>query len=401
MLMLGLLLPGLLTPRLCGLAQASVARQLRRLAGCFPGEIRVIASKVAVGRGLAVNRPAQVERFNDALGRQFEIRPHQILNDGGLDFAGAEGIDPNADRFGHTDGVGELHFATVGQFGGNNILGDVPRHVGGGTVDLGRILAAECAATVTAHAAVSVDDDLAAGESGVAHGSANYKAAGGIDVVFGIFVEQMGRNDVLDHMLQNVGTQFFVAHSLRMLRRDDNRIHANRLVVGIVFNRDLRLAVGAEVRQHPMLAQFGEPHRQLVRQRYRSRHQLRRLSTSIPNHHSLVAGAAGVYAHGDIAGLLVDAGDHGAGVRVEAVECVVVADGLDGAADYLLEIDVGFGGDFAGDYDQAGGGQGFAGNATEGVVGQAGVEDGVRNLVGDLIGMAFGHGFRSKQITVL
>ncbi len=78
------------------------------------------------------------------------------------------------------------------------------------------------------------------------------------------------------------------------------------------------------------------------------------------------------------------------------MEGVVIADGLDGAADYLLKVDVGFGGDFAGDDDQAGGGQGFAGDATGGVFGQTGVQNGVRNLVGDLIGMAFGDGLRSE-----
>ena len=51
--------------------------------------------------------------------------------------------------------------------------------------------------------------------------------------------------------------------------------------------------------------------------------------TGIAKHHSLVAGAAGVYAHGDVAGLFVDGGDDGAGVGVEAVEGVVVSDGGD------------------------------------------------------------------------
>ncbi len=68
----------------------------------------------------------------------------------------------------------------------------------------------------------------------------------------------------------------------------------------------------------------------------------------------------------------------------------------DGAADDVLEIDVGLGGDFSGDDDQAGGGEGFAGDAADGIVGEAGVEDGVGNLVGDLIGMAFGYGFGSE-----
>ncbi len=150
-----------------------------------------------------------------------------------------------------------------------------------------------------------------------------------------------------------------------------------------------------------MLADFRKPHGQLVGQRNRRGHQFRVLVAGIAKHHSLVAGAAGVHAHGDVAGLFVDAGDDGAGVGVEAVEGVVVADGGNRAANQRLEIHVSLGGDFAGDDDQAGGGQGFAGDAAGRVFGQAGVENGVGNLVGDLVGMAFGYGFGRKKITVL
>src|SRR5208283_1710067 len=136
--------------------------------------------------------------------------------------------------------------------------------------------------------------------------------------------------------------------------------------------------------ERSILAHLRQPHRKLVRQRDGSRHQLLILIHRISKHHSLIAGAAGVYAHGDVAGLFVDAGDYGAGVAVEAVEGVVVADGLDGSADYVLEIDVGFGGDFSGDDYEAGGGESFAGHAAGGIFSKTGVEDSVRNLVGDL-----------------
>ncbi len=49
---------------------------------------------------------------------------------------------------------------------------------------------------------------------------------------------------------------------------------------------------------------------------------------------------------------------------------------------------------------EAGGGEGFAGDAAEGIVGQAGVEDGVGNLVGNFVGVTFSHGFRRKKISV-
>ena len=93
---------------------------------------------------------------------------------------------------------------------------------------------------------------------------------------------------------------------------------------------------------------------ELVGQRDRRRHQFRRLVGGVAEHHALVAGAAGVHALGNVARLLVDGGDHGAGVGVESIERVVVADGCDHAANQALEIDVGLGGDFAGDDHQAG-----------------------------------------------
>ena len=52
--------------------------------------------------------------------------------------------------------------------------------------------------------------------------------------------------------------------------------------------------------------------------------------------------------------------DHGAGVGVEAVEGIVVADGGNDAAHQALEVDVGLGGDFAGDDHEAGCSQRFA-----------------------------------------
>ncbi len=118
-------------------------------------------------------------------------------------------------------------------------------------------------------------------------------------------------------------------------------------------------------------------------------HQLGGFVGGVAEHHALVAGAAGVNALSDVSRLLVDAGDDGAGVGVEAVEGVVIADGGDDAADERLEVDVSLGGDFAGDDDQAGRGEGFGGDAAVGVLLQAGVQNGVRDLVGDFVGMAF------------
>ncbi len=140
--------------------------------------------------------------------------------------------------------------------------------------------------------------------------------------------------------------------------------------------------------------------RKAVRERDRRRHQLRCLVGGVAEHHALVAGAAGVDAHGDVAGLLVDGRDDGAGVGVEAVECVVIADCCDSSADQALEVDVSLGRDLAGNDDQAGAGQRLARHAAVRILRQAGIENGIRDLVGDLVGMALGHRLTGEEKTL-
>ena len=98
----------------------------------------------------------------------------------------------------NADGVGQLHFAAIGQAGRHDVLGDVPGHVGGAAIDLGGILAAERAAAVTTPAAVGIDDDLAAGQSGIAVRTADHESARGIDVILDVAVDQFLRQARLD-----------------------------------------------------------------------------------------------------------------------------------------------------------------------------------------------------------
>src|SRR5580693_3072147 len=309
---------------------------------------------MSISCGLAIDRPPQIERLNDSLRSQLEMGAYDIRNNRRVNLARAERIHQYAYGIGHANGVCELNFTPVRQPSRNNVLRDVTRHVRSRAVHLGRILAAESAAAMPPHATVGVHNNLAAGQPGIAHGPANDKPTRGIDVIFRVFVEQMSGNRGLNHVPENVAAEFVVANRLRVLRRNYDGIDTHRLVMRIIFNRNLRLPVRPQIRKLAMLANLGQPHSELVRKRNRRRHKLRSLIASEPKHHSLVAGAAGVYAHGYVAGLFVDAGDYGAGVGIETIEGVVVADGGDGSADEVLEIYVGFGGDFAGDYYQAG-----------------------------------------------
>src|SRR5690606_16535012 len=146
--------------------------------GVGVGDLLGLAPEVAVAGGALVDRVHQVERLQDAVRAQVEVAADQLLDHDVPDLAGAEGGDRDRGRLGDADGVAHLHLAAVGQAGGDHVLGDVARGVGGGTVDLGRVLAGERAATVAGPAAVGVDDDLAAGQAAVAHRAADHELAG-------------------------------------------------------------------------------------------------------------------------------------------------------------------------------------------------------------------------------
>ena len=154
----------------------------RCFVGLFPGELGLGTAEMAAAGGFAVDRPTQVEVLDDPGRGQREELSDQVGDLGVGDLAGAEGVDVDADRLGNADGVGELNLASLGQAGGDDVLGDVAGHVGGRAVDLRGVLAAESAAAVAAHAAVGVDDDLAAGHAGVAVRTADDELAGRVDV---------------------------------------------------------------------------------------------------------------------------------------------------------------------------------------------------------------------------
>src|SRR5262245_50849272 len=92
---------------------AGFLAQGRRLVGLLPRERRQLAAEVTVPRGLAVNWPPQLERVDDALRRQFEVLADHLhkLIVGDAVRRGPVGIDPDVQRVGIADGVGQLHLA--------------------------------------------------------------------------------------------------------------------------------------------------------------------------------------------------------------------------------------------------------------------------------------------------
>ena len=124
-----------------------------------------------------------------------------------IHMGGTKGIDHNGERLRNANGVGELDLTAIGKTSSNHILGNPACGIGSRTVNFGAILAREGTAAMTAHAAIGIDDDLAAGKAGVAHRAANDKTTSGVNVDVGIVANRHalgihnGGNHVLDHVV--------------------------------------------------------------------------------------------------------------------------------------------------------------------------------------------------------
>jgi hypothetical protein len=110
------------------------------LLGSFPGKIEVISSEVAVGRRLSIDRPAQVQVSNDGSGTQVKVARNQLENEIIRNFRRAECFEGNRYRVGDSNRVGHLDFKSLRDSGGDYVFSNVPRRIGGRSINFGGIL---------------------------------------------------------------------------------------------------------------------------------------------------------------------------------------------------------------------------------------------------------------------
>ena len=132
------------------------------------------------------------------------------------------------------------------------------------------------------------------------------------------------------------------------------------------------------------------------------RHQNVSFIGGVAEHQALVSGTLffcgfPVHALGDVRRLFADGVQDGTGMAVKTHGRVRVTDSNNRAAYDILEIDPGGSGDLAGDDGHAGLDHGLAGNTCLDILFQNGIQDRIRYLVSNFVGMAFGYGLRSKQ----
>jgi len=174
-----------------------------------------------------------------------------------------------------------------------------------------------------------------------------------------------------------------------------------------ILNGDLGFGVGSEPGDFARLADAAEFTSEVVREHDGGGHKFRGFAAGEAEHESLIAcsllggflsrSAAGINALGDI-GALAGEGVHDVdAVGVEDVFGMSITDGADGGANDLIVVQLRAGGDFPCDDDEIGLNKGFAGDAAEGVMGEAGIEHRIGDCVADFVGMAFADRLRRKD----
>jgi len=243
---------------------------------------------------------------------------------------------------------------------------------------------------VRTHAAVGVDDDLAAGQTAVALWAADNKSARRVDMNLGVVVEEFVRQRLHDDVVANFLSDFFDRNVLRMLARDDYGLDTSG-PVALILDRHLRFSVRPQPVELTAAARGTEAPGELVSHDQRHRHQLGRLVGRVSEHQPLVTRTTGVHSLGDIRRLRIDRGNNGAGLVIEAELRPRIADLPDGFAHYCRKVDVGHGRDFTCDKSEARCDESLAGHSAVLVLGQHRVQNRVGDLICDLVRMTLGH----------
>ena len=192
--------------------------------------------------------------------------------------------------------------------------------------------------------------------------------------------------------------QLLLADLGAVLAGDDHGVHTHGLAV-LIFDRNLTLAVRAQVAEGSVLTDLGQALGQLVGQTDGQRHQLGRFIAGIAEHHALITGTGNliVGAQRNVGALAVNVGDNAAGLAVKAILSAVIADRADDLAGSAGDVNIAVGRDLAHDMDKARGTGRLAGNAGTGVLSQNGIEDCVGDLVTDFVGMPLRDGLGCEK----
>lgn len=361
----------------------------------------LLVGEVAVRSSLEVDGSSKVEILDDNTGSEVEVLLDDLNELSRRVLGGSVGVDEDGQRLSNTNGIGELNKSSSGKTGLDKRLGNPSGSVGSRSVDLGEILTGEGSSSVGTPSSVGIDNNLSASETGITLGTTNDESARGLDVVDGFVVKELGGNDLLDDLLKDLRSEVLGGDIIRVLGGDDDSVDSlgdsGTVVVGIL-DSDLGLGVGSQPSERTISSSSSKGSVKLVGQDDGQGQELLSLVSGIAEHDTLVTSSEllksllVVQTLGDIGRLLLNGNKHVTGLVVETLLGVIVTNVLDGVSHNLLVVKGSLGGDLTKDHDHTGLCGGLTGNLGERVLLEAGIKNGIRDLVTDLIGVSLTDG---------
>ena len=243
--------------------------------------------------------------------------------------------------------------------------------------------------------AIGIHDDLAAGEAAIALRAADHKTTGRIHEEVDVALEELLWDDRFDDVLNHRLAEGRFADIGRMLGRHHHGMDGVRTPVDVA-NGDLTLGVGAQPSQLAVVTKTRLTFYETMGEINRHRHQGRRFIAGITEHQALITSSLAkiivkglVDALGNIRRLLVVGHQNGAALVVDAVFGVGIADLLQYISRHLDVINACVGGDLPSQHDETGITEGLSRDSGVLILSEEGIQNGIGDLIGNLIGMAF------------
>lgn len=225
-------------------------------------------------------------------------------------------------------------------------------------------------------------------------------------MVDGVVIEVLSRDDLLDDLLLDLLSELLGGDLLGVLSGDNDSVDTlgnDSAVIVAVLDGDLGLGVGSEPGERAVTAGSRHGSVKLVGEEESEGEELRGLVSGITEHDTLVTstelleGLIVVKTLGDIGRLLLNGDEQVAGLVVETLGRVIIADALDSLTDDLLVVELGLGGNLTENHDHTGLGGSLASNLGEGILSQAGIKDSIGDLISDLVGVTLADGLGLKN----
>lgn len=226
-------------------------------------------------------------------------------------------------------------------------------------------------------------------------------------MVDSLLVEVFGGDDEVDNVLLESGSDLLVGDGGGMLSGDYDSVNSDggdfTISLLLVFDGDLRLGVGSEPRENSLVSAFTKTSAQVGGEDVGKRHHFGCLIGGISEHVSLISstnffdGASFMNSLSNIGALLFDGDQNVASLVIESLGRIIESDSLNGITDDLLVINLGLGGNFTENEDHSSLGCGFTSNFAVWVFGEASIQNGVGDLIADLVRVSLSYALRGEE----